>query len=209
MRWIAIAATVDNQVIAAHDDIVILETISDYDFEAIVKVYGLSDDEYNQLKQGNLNFRVRFNNLRSTWLEAYNRDARIVELSVIYSARIKALINLKGRLEHGLNKHRNLLTDQNNVYERKAKEAIQILTNKESPFRTDGFVRDFAEESNIDVDSAAAQILLKHNGWYQHMRKIERLRIRHFTAIKQAKTEQDFQTAAANLDKDLFINMLL
>jgi len=209
MRWIAIAATAENDVIAAHDDIVMLETVSEYEFNAIVKVYGVSEDEYQNLKQGLYDYRIRFNNLRSTYLEPWARDQHTQVLSRIYTARINAINGIKGRLEHALNKHRTMLTHQTNVYEAKAQEADHIQKNPDSPYRLDGFVSDYAEEKGLDIDTAAAIVSLKYNGWYQHMRKIERLRLRHFNAIKLARTEEDFRSAAAALDKDLFINMLL
>lgn len=209
MRWIAIAATAENDVIAAHDDIVMLETVSEYEFDAIVKVYGVSEDEYQNLKQGMYDYRIRFNNLRSTYLEPWTRDQHVQVLSRIYTARINAVNGIKGRLEHALNKHRTMLTHQTNVYEAKAREADHIQKNPDSPYRLDGFVSDYAEEKGLDIDTAAAIVSLKYNGWYQHMRKIERLRLRHFNAIKLARTEEDFKSAAAALDKDLFINMLL
>ena len=209
MRWIAIAATAENDVIAAHDDIVMLETVSEYEFDAIVKVYGVSEDEYQNLKQGMYDYRIRFNNLRSTYLEPWTRDQHVQVLSRIYTARINAVNGIKGRLEHALNKHRTMLTHQTNVYEAKAREADHIQKNPDSPYRLDGFVSDYAEEKGLDIDTAAAIVSLKYNGWYQHMRKIDRLRLRHFNAIKLARTEEDFKSAAAALDKDLFINMLL
>ena len=209
MRWIAIAATAENDVIAAHDDIVMLETVSEYEFDAIVKLYGVSEDEYQNLKQGMYDYRIRFNNLRSTYLEPWTRDQHVQVLSRIYTARINAVNGIKGRLEHALNKHRTMLTHQTNVYEAKAREADHIQKNPDSPYRLDGFVSDYAEEKGLDIDTAAAIVSLKYNGWYQHMRKIERLRLRHFNAIKLARTEEDFKSAAAALDKDLFINMLL
>jgi len=209
MRWIAIAATAENDVIAAHDDITLLETVSEYEFDAIVKVYGLTEDEYQSLKLGNYDYRIRFNNLRSTYLEPWTRDQRTQILSRIYLARINAINGIKGRLEHALNKHRTLLTHQTNVYEAKAREADHIRKNVDSPYRMDGFICDYAEEKGLDIDTAAAIVSLKYNGWYEHMRKIERLRLRHFNAVKLARTEEDFKKAAADLDKDLFINMLL
>ena len=209
VRWIAIAATAENEIIAAHDDIVLLETISEYEFDAIVKVYGLTDGEYNSLKNGEYDYRIRFNSVRSTYLEPWERNDRLTTLTKIYMARITAINNIKGRLEHALNKHRTILTHQTNVYEAKAYEANHIKNNLNSPYRDDGFVKDFAVERNIDIDTAAAMVSLKYDGWYQHMRKIERLRLRHFTAIKLAKNENDFKLASAELDKDLFINMLL
>jgi transposase-like protein len=209
MRWIAIAATAENDVIAAHDDMVLLETVSEYDFDAIIKVYGVNEQEYQSLKQGSYNYRIRYNNLRSTYLEPWERDARIQRLSAIYTARINAINGIKGRVEHALNKHRTTITHQTNVYEAKAREAEHIRDNSWSPYRQDGFVRDYAEETGIDIDTAAAIVLMKYDGWYQYMRKIERMRLRHFNAVKIACTEDDFKAAAAALDKDLFTNMLL
>jgi len=210
MRWIAIATTVENDVIIAHDDITVLEQIAEFDFDVIVKVYGISDDEYNELKCESYEYRIRFKNARSTYLESWTRDVRCHTLSSIYATRISAFYTMKGRFEHALNKHRTLLTHQTNVYEAKYKEALHIKEHaSRSPYTLDGFVRDYAEEMNIDINTAASIIIMKYDGWYQHMRKIERLRIRHCRAIKIAKTIDDFKRASTALDKDLFINMLL
>ena len=209
MRWIAIAATAENEVIAAYEDIVLLEEVASEDFDVIVKIYGVTDTEIEALRSRNWNWRIRFNNLRSTYLEPCVRSEKAREFSEIYAARIDMMQGLKGRFEHALNKHKSLLSQQHVIYHAKAEEAHHIMSFNESPFRNDGYVKDYAEEVGLDIEAAAQLILVKHDGWHQHLRKIERLRIRHFAAIKRARTAEQFKSAAAAIDKDFFINMLL
>ena len=210
MKWIAIAATVENIIIAAHDDIVLLEMAAENDFDVIVKVYGMSDNEYMSLKNGDRSWRIRFNNLRSTYLESWQQSQREVQLSQIYNRRLHALQSMRGRFEHALNKHRTFLTQQDVIYESKAAEIRDMITNgRSSVYYTSGFVVDYALEANLDIETAISLIWVKYTGWKDHLQKIERLRIRHFNAVKMAVTEQEFADAAAALDKDFFINMLL
>lgn len=209
MRWIAIAATVENEVVAAHEEIVLLEEAAEEDFDVVVKIYGVTDDEHAALKSRSWNWRIRFNNLRSTYLEPVERSERARTLSEIYSKRLEMMSGLRGRFEHALNRHRPLLSQQLTIYEAKCAEAKHILTFSDSDHRDDGFIKDYADEVGIDVDAAAQLVALKHDGWYQHLRNIERLRIRHFSAIKRARTLEEFKDAEKAIDKDFFINMLL
>lgn len=209
MPWIAIAATVDNIVIAAVDDIVLLEEVAEYDFDVIVKVYGVSDIEYAKLKSGSFSWRIRFNNPRSTYLEPFNKLEYYQNLSRIYIKRLTQLVAAKGRFEHAFNKHKVLLSQQLTIYEAKAREAKDILENIDSVYRLDGYVNDYAEEIGIDIKSAAMLVLTKYTSWHEHLRKLERLRLRHFKAIKTATTQDEFSVAETALDKDFFINMLL
>jgi len=209
MRWIAIAATVDNEVIIADDDVVKLQIITEHDFQTIVKIYGVTTGEYESLKSECYDFTIIYKNLRSTWLKPCNRTLRTQTLSQIYKARLKALANIKSRLEHALNKHRTITTQQIDVYHAKVIESKDILSNKLSDFRQDGFVFDFAQERGLDIDTAATLVLLKHDGWYQHLRHVERLRLRYFEAVKRAQTTRDFEKISADLDKDMFVNILL
>jgi hypothetical protein len=209
MAWIAIAATVDNIVISVSDDITLLREISDYDFDIIVKICGVSEKEYTDLKTGNLSWRVRFNNIRSTYLEPFEKTSHQKELSEIYKQRLLQIIGLRGRFEHALNKHKALLSQQFIIYESKVNEAKDILANQNSIYYNDGFVKDYSEESGLDIRTAASLIITKYNNWYEYLRKLERLRLRHFKLIKTAKTSYDFENASSLIDKDFFINMLL
>lgn len=209
MAWIAIAATVDNVVIAAIDDVVLLEEAADYDFDIIVKIYQVSDNEYNSLKTGNFSWRIRFKSLRETYLEPITKTQNQLELTATYSRRLTQLVNVRGRFEHALNKHKPMLSQQLTIYEAKLAEAKDIVANPHSQYMNDGFVRDYAEERGLDIKTASVLIITKHTNWYEHLRKIERLRLRHLTAIKKAKSSVDFAKVNAAIDKDFFTNMLL
>lgn len=209
MAWIAIGATVDNIVITVNDDIILVEEAADYDFDVIVKIYQVSDDEYKSLKNGNLSWRIRFKSLRETYLEPIVKSQNQLELTGAYARRINQLINVRGRFEHALNKHKPMLSQQLTIYEAKVLEAKEIVSDPSSKYVDDGFVKDYAEEKKLDIRTAATLIITKHENWYEHLRKIERLRLRHLTAIKKAKTSAEFAKVAADIDKDFFINMLL
>ncbi len=210
MSWIAIAATVDNVIIAVHDDITLLNEAAEYDFDVIVKMYGVSEEEYSKLKLGNLSWRIRFNNLRSIYLEPIIKSNHHEELSKIYSQRLLQLINVRGRFEHALNKHKPLLSQQLIIYEAKAKEAKDLIEHSMfSEYFNDGYVKDYAEEVGLDVMIAAKLILTKYNNWHAYLRKLERLRLRHLVTIKKARTVEDFSKIVSAIDKDFFINMLL
>ena len=113
---------------------------------------------------------------------------------------------MKGRFEHALNKHRSILSHQTEIYQYKYDEAREIAAGNTI---ADGFVGDYANEIGIDLNAAANLILQKHDDRLQHLRKIERLRIRHFNALKECRTSEDFAKLASELDKDFFVNMLM
>jgi hypothetical protein len=96
------------------------------------------------------------------------------------------------------------------VYERKYKEALDILENKDdSIYYYDGLVADYALETGMKIEHAARLIKVKHENAMTHVRKLERLRIRHMTAIKRAKALEELEKVHGAIDKDLFTNMLL
>ena len=206
MGWIAIAATADNTVIYTHSDIVILEQISEMDFGTIVKIYQLADTEIHQLKSGVFDFQIRFNNPRSTYLESCVRLDHVRDLGDVYARRAMLLTNMRGRFEHALNKHRAILGHQAEIYNLKYAEAKSMLAGETV---TDGMVHDYAQETHMNPHDAAVLIVAKHDDRYQHLRKIERLRLRHFSRLKHAKTPEDFARLEAEIDKDFFINMLM
>lgn len=210
MPWIAIASTVDNIIIVAVDDITILNEAAEYDFDIIVKIYGISDKEYVDLKAGNFSWRIRFNNLRSTYLESIKKTSHQENLTKIYIQRLTQLTNIRGRFEHALNKHKPLLSQQLIIYEAKAKEANDIIEHGLfSLYFNDGYIKDYAEEVGLDINIAAKLVLTKYNNWHEYLRKLERLRLRHVVAIKKSKTSDDFSKVIAEIDKDFFVNMLL
>lgn len=210
MPWIAIGATVDNIVIAAADDILLLEIAAELDFDVIVRVYGVTNQEYAELKNKNYNYKIKFNNIRSTYLEyVNNKDSRLQEMSNVYSKRIELLQSVRGRYEHASNKYKPLFPHQYEIYEQKYKEALDIINNENSIYRIDGYVKDYAAEKLMEIDIAASLIIAKYNNWHAYLRKIERLRLRHFALIKHAKTDNDFTSISSIIDNDFFINMLM
>lgn len=206
MPWTGIATTVENEVIIANEDIKLLDEIKEYDFDVFVKVYNVTPHEMNLLKEGNYDFQIKFQSLRSITLQPFERSFKAIELSEIYKRRIQHLNNARGRFEHAFNKHKSFVSQQQYIYSLKVDQAKEMLRTK---VILDNFVTDYAEESGLDPLTAANLIVEKHNGQSEYLRKIERLRLRHFAAIKKARTIKDFEIANAALDKDFFINMLL
>ncbi len=209
MAWIGIATTTDNHIVAANDDITLLELVSENEFDVVTRVYGVTDDEYAELKSGNYQFRLRYKNPRSVYLEPWERSQRAVTISDYYRIRLELITSIRGRYEHALGRFRTILSTQPWIYEKKAEEARSILTDPASPFVKDGFVADYAAETGIDSVVAAKIIDLKSRGLLDHLRKVERLRIRHFRLIKKAKNRDDALEILAEVDKDFYINMLL
>lgn len=208
-HWITIGATVENEVVIASTDNIALEAITEKDFDIIVKTYGVSPVEYQLLIGKNYDYRIRYNNIRSIFLENYNRSDHLQELSSIYEKRLEILQSLRGRIEHALTKYKPLISQQLTIYQEKGREARDILENPLSKYIDSGFVKDFSLEMNLDIIAAAKLVDSKFKNWQEHLQKIERLRIRYFNAIKSAKTEDEFTQIKQGIDNDFFINMLM
>jgi len=65
-HWIALATTAENEILAWHTNLNILESACAGDFRAICKVFGVSADEYAKLKQGKLNYKLQYSSPRDT-----------------------------------------------------------------------------------------------------------------------------------------------
>ena len=209
MAWMPVAATIENEIVYACENMGELQWLTEPYFNVIPKIFALPDVEINHLRNGEFDYRIRYNGHRSVYLEDHDRDDTTVKLSKLIMFKHRLFKLFKGRLEHGWLKANSIMPELDLVYERKYVEAIDILAFQDSPYRRDGLVSDFALETDMKIDHAAKLIQVKHENAMSHVRKLERLRIRHMDAIKHAKTLEELEVIHAAIDKDLFTNMLL
>lgn len=209
MSWLPIATTIENEVVYACDDMEELQWLTEPYFNVIPKIFSLKKEEINWIKEGDLNFRVRYNGHRDVYLEHINeRNPETAKLSKLITYKHRLFNLFRGRLEHGWHRAKSLMPELDLVYEYKYKEALHILANN-GLVEADGFVSDYALENNMPVIDAAMLIKIKHENAMSHVRKLERMRLRHMNAIKKAQTLEELEKVHAAIDKDLFTNMLL
>jgi hypothetical protein len=208
MSSITIATTVDNTVIYSSHNMILLREISELDFDVIVREYNMSGPQIDRL---HLAARLKINSITNIEVEAIDfLSPREKELQLIYMFRITLMENTIGRFEHALrSKHRYLISEQSRIYDAKYFEAKDILSNTYSSYAINGFVKDYAEELNLNIISAANIIISKFENEQEHLRKLERLRIRHINAIKRINSIDDHTKVKHQIDKDFLLNMLL
>lgn len=209
MKYIALASTIDNTVIAADDNFMLLKTVAEKEFDIFVRIYKVDDLEYQSLINGNFDYRINHLNVREIKLQVYYRSPDAINRSATYKNRITYYKLLISRLDHALKKYTPVLSHQFIIDLLKQKEADDILGNENSIFIDDGFIKDYADENEIDVQSAATLIGAQYSNLKEDLRKIERLKIRYILRIQAASTMTDFEQLSNDLDKDLFVNMLL
>lgn len=210
MAWLPVAATIENEIVYACEDMDELQWLTEPYFNIIPKIFSLADDEIGWLNAQNFNFRIRYQGHRNVYLEKVDRKDETKQLGKLIAYKHKLYQLFKGRLEHGWHKAKSLMPELDLVYERKYKEALEILNpNQDSEYVFDGLVADYALETGMKIQNAALLIKVKHENAMTHARKLERLRLRHMSAIKKAKTLEELEKIHAAIDKDLFTNMLL
>ena len=209
MAWLPVAATIENEIVYACDDMEELQWLTEPYFNVIPKIFSLTDEEIAWLKGKRFDFRIIYNGHRAVKLESITRKDDTVKLSKLISYKHRLYQVFKGRLEHGWHKAKSLMPELDLVYERKYNEALDILKSSDSRYRQDGLVSDYALEKNMNIEHAARLIKVKHENAMTHGRKLERMRIRHMSAIKKANTLEELEQIHSAIDKDLFTNMLL
>ena len=210
MAWLCVAANIENEVVYACEDMEELQWLTEPYFNVIPKIFALKDEEIEWLRAGQFDFRIRYNGHRAVYLEKIERKDDTRQLSKLIMYKHKLFNLFRGRIEHGWHKAKSLMPELDLVYERKYKEALDILENKDtSIYYHDGLVADYALETGMKMEHAARLIKVKHENAMTHVRKLERLRIRHMTAIKRAKALEELEKVHGAIDKDLFTNMLL
>ncbi len=208
MNWIALACSAENYVLAWHESLSLLESACANEFRAICRVYSVDDIEYQQLRNNNLDFRIKFSGHRNTDLVGAKKPADLEELSQLLRARVNLTSELHQRIAHGYKRFADVVPWQQRAYQYKASQAWAVLGGVRDP-ESIGLVQDYAEETGLDLEVAARMITVKAMNQQDMIRKLERLRIRHQESIRKAANKQEFAQARAAMDEDAFLSMLM
>ena len=206
MQWIALACTAENDVLAWSDNLAILESACEGEFRAICRIYGVEDLYAQQLRQFNLDFKLKFSGPRNTSLVASRRPIEIQALSHALQAKVGLITELQQRVSHGFKRFSPLVEWQIDAYEEKYRQAMNVLADIPDDI---GMVEDHAEECGLTINVAAGIIVNKYHNRKFLIRKLERLRIRHQRAIRAAKNKEDFAKCKAAMEEDSFLSMMM
>lgn len=206
MNWIALACSAENHVLAWNESLALLESACASEFRAICRVYSVDDVEYQQLKNGNLDFRVKFSGPRNTELVGAKKTNDLESLSQLLQARVTILTELHQRLAHAYKRFADVVPWQQTAYLLKKGQAWAVLGGVRDNI---GLIEDYAEETSLDLETAARMIVVKSTNQEALIRKLERLRIRHQEAIRNASNKVELSQARAAMDEDAFLSMLM
>lgn len=206
MHWLALACTAENEVLAWSTDLSVLESACLGEFQAICRIYGVADLHANQLKQGNLDFKLKFDGPRNTEFLAHRKPMESTILSHQLQARVNLMSELQQRLGHGFKRFEYRYTWQHEAYELKYQQALKVIAEDLVDI---GLVQDYAEETNLNLATAAHFIVNKYQNRVQTIRKLERLRIRFQNMIRAAKNKEEFAVVRAQMDEDSFLSMMM
>lgn len=206
MNWIALACSAENYVLAWSDSLSILESACASEFRAICRIYGVDDFELQQLKNGNLDFRLKFSGPRTTELVGAKKPDDLHQLSQLLQARVSLMNELQQRLAHGYKRFAEVVPWQDQAYSLKSHQAWAVLGGVRNNI---GFVEDYAQEANLDLETAARMIVTKAANQEALVRKLERLRVRHQESIRQTRNKFEIAAARARMDEDAFLSMLM
>lgn len=212
-HWVALAATADNQVLAWHSELNILESACQGTSRAICKVYGISGVERAELEKGNTNFLIKFSGPRNTSLVGHNKQPDLENFAKLLQVKVNFMWELHQRIMHGYKRYVNCVPWQDIAYRYKKQDAERFLedhelqlglSNEEYPF-----VRDYANSVGISMLSSARLIKTKADNEKYLIRKLEEIRTRHQHKIRNAETWEDLKAIREEMDKDSFISMLM
>jgi hypothetical protein len=206
MHWLALACTAENEVLAWATDMSVLESACLGEFQAICRIYGVSDLHASQLRQGNLDFKLKFDGPRNTEFLAHRKSMESTILSHQLQARVSLMGELQQRLAHGFKRFEQRFAWQHEAYELKYQQALNVTLGLGGQR---GLVEDYAEETNLDLATAATLIVNKYQNRAQTIRKLERLRIRFQNMIRAAKNKEEFAVVRARMDEDSFLSMMM
>jgi hypothetical protein len=206
MHWLALACTAENEVLAWATDMSVLESACLGEFQAICRIYGVSDLHASQLRQGNLDFKLKFDGPRNTEFLAHRKSMESTILSHQLQARVSLMGELQQRLAHGFKRFEQRFAWQHEAYELKYQQALNVTLGLGGQR---GLVEDYAEETNLDLATAATLIVNKYQNRAQTIRKLERLRIRFQNMIRAAKNKEEFAVVRAQMDEDSFLSMMM
>jgi hypothetical protein len=209
MQWLALACTAENEILAWADSLAVLESACALEFRAICKIYGIDDVYANQIKQGKMNFRLEFDGPRNTNCVEHQKDEVNQTLGQILQARVGFMQELYQRLEHGYKRFSPVVEWQLEAYELKFQHALAWRNHDLFENLPVGVIHDYADETGLDRDTASSLIINKYENRQLLIRKLERLRIRHQTAIRNAKSKEDFVALRSAMDEDSFLSMLM
>jgi hypothetical protein len=206
MHWLALACTAENEVLAWATDMPVLEAACLGEFQAICRIYGVSDLHASQLQKNNLDFKLKFDGPRNTEFLAHRKNMEATILSHQLQARVNLVIELQQRLAHGFKRFEHRFEWQHEAYEEKYRQAVNVIAGSNNDV---GMVEDYAVELGLAVDVAAGLIVNKYNNRKFLIRKLERLRIRFQNMIRTAKNKEEFAVVRARMDEDSFLSMMM
>lgn len=208
MQWLAVACTAENEVLAWHESLSILESACGGEFRAISRVYSVEDREMEALRSNNLNFQLRSVNPRTFTFEEYDRPDDIKLLSLLLQTKVNLTVELHMRIAHGYKRFANMVPWQQEAYRLKGIQAKQVLSGNFSLDEV-GMVADYAETMNTDILTAANVINVKNENHSYFVRKLEQLRIKHQAAIRAANSKDAIVAIRASMEEDSFFSMLM
>lgn len=206
MQWLALACTAENEVLAWSTDLSVLESACLGEFQAICRIYGVQDLHANQLRQYNLDFKLKFDGPRNTELVAHRKSMETMILSQQLQSRVNLMSELQQRLAHGFKRFEQRFEWQHEAYEEKYRQANDVISGLTEDV---GMVEDYAEESGLTINVAAGLIVNKYHNRKFLIRKLERLRIRFQRMIREAKNKEEFTKVRARMDEDSFLSMMM
>lgn len=208
MQWLAVACTAENEVLAWHDSLSVLESACGGEFRAISRVYTVEDHEATALRANNLNFQLRSVNPRTFKFIEYDRPDDIKLLSLLLQTKVNLTVELHMRIAHGYKRFVNMVPWQQEAYRLKGIQAKQVLSGNYSLDEV-GMVADYAEVINSDLLTAANIINAKHDNHSYLVRKLEQIRIKHQAAIRAANSKDAIVAIKASMEEDSFFSMLM
>jgi hypothetical protein len=206
MHWLALACTAENEVLAWSTDLSVLEAAALGEFQAICRVYSVSDLHASQLRQGNLDFKLKFDGPRNTEFVAHRKSMEVNILTHQLQARVNLMNELQQRLAHGFKRFEQRFEWQHEAYEEKYRQANDVFKGLTDDV---GMVEDYAEEAGLTINVAAGLIINKYHNRKFLIRKLERLRIRFQNMIRAAKNKEEFAVVRARMDEDSFLSMMM
>lgn len=209
MQWLALACTAENEVLAWSTDLSVLESACLGEFQAICRIYGVQDLHANQLRQNNLDFKLKFDGPRNTEFLAHRKSMETTILSHQLQSRVALTLELQQRLGHGFKRFNFQYEWQAEAYYHKYQQALNVLASDNYNAGPIDMVADYAEEAGLDLLTAANLIVNKYENRATTIRKLERLRIRLQRAIRAAKNKEEFAKVRAQMDEDSFLSMMM
>lgn len=207
MEWLALACTAENELLAWSQNLSNLESACLGEFRAISRIYAVEGIHAQQLRNNNLDFKLKFDGPRNTILVPFKKELSLQALSLQLQNRVGLISELNQRLAHGFKRFSPQVEWQLEAYKEKYYQALRAMQDVSSD--DIGMVQDYAEESNLAVQIAAGIIINKYENRIALIRKLERLRIRHQNTIRSATTKEHFAKCRSAMEEDSFLSMMM